>query len=109
MSCVCRKKRVEFSCKIISEKVHIHRKVKNMSKISICIGSACHLKGSHGVLEAFIALIAKYNINSQVDMAGDFCQGRCTEGVVIKIDDEVITNVSKDKVYDIFFEKVLKG
>ncbi|KYZ77587.1 NADH dehydrogenase [Anaerosporomusa subterranea] len=78
-----------------------------MVKISICIGSACHLRGAHNVLNAFTSLVEKYDTQAVVDIEGNFCQGRCTEGVVIKIDDEVITNVSKDKVHDIFVDKVL--
>ena len=79
-----------------------------MTTIAICIGSACHLRGAHGVLGAFRALLDRHNIAGSIELEGNFCQGRCTEGVVIKIDDEVITNVSQDKVYAIFREKVLK-
>ena len=79
-----------------------------MTTIAICIGSACHLRGAHGVLSAFSELVAKYKVSATVDLEGNFCQGRCTEGVVIKIDDEVITNVSQDKVFAIFRDKVLK-
>lgn len=78
-----------------------------MVTISICIGSACHLRGAHSVLEAFTALLEKYKVRGRVDIEGSFCQGNCTEGVVIKINDEVITNVAKDKVHDIFTSKVL--
>lgn len=78
-----------------------------MVVISICIGSACHLKGAHGVLNAFAALLQKYQVQGIVDIEGSFCQGRCTEGVVIKIDDEIITNVAKEKVHEIFTQKVL--
>jgi NADH-quinone oxidoreductase subunit G len=52
-------------------------------------------------------LISKYKINATVVMEGSFCQGKCNEGVVIKINDEIITNVSREKVYGIFAEKVL--
>lgn len=79
-----------------------------MTKIAICIGSACHLRGAHGVLSAFSALVEKYRISANIDLEGNFCQGRCTEGVVIKIDDEIITHVSQEKVFTIFQEKVLK-
>ena len=78
-----------------------------MVVISICIGSACHLKGAHGVLHAFAALLQKYQVQGTVDIEGSFCQGCCTEGVVIKIDDEIITNVAKEKVHEIFMQKVL--
>ncbi len=78
-----------------------------MVKISVCIGSACHLRGAHGVLNAFHALIRKYELNGTVDFSGSFCQGRCTEGVVVVINDEIITNVSPGNVYDLFQQKVL--
>ncbi|WP_425061216.1 hypothetical protein SCACP_20010 [Sporomusa carbonis] len=80
-----------------------------MIKISICFGSACHLRGAYNVLNAFRTLIDKYQVPSEIDIEGDFCQGKCTEGVVIKVNDEIITNVAKEKVYDIFMEKVLGG
>lgn len=78
-----------------------------MLKLSICFGSACHLRGAYGVLNAFKALIDKYQVKSEIDLEGNFCQGQCTEGVVIKVNDEIITNVVKEKVHDIFMEKVL--
>lgn len=78
-----------------------------MVTISICIGSACHLKGAHGVLEAFKLLIDKYRVNASISLEGNFCQNKCTEGVVIRVDDEIITNVSKERVHQIFSEKVL--
>lgn len=78
-----------------------------MVKISICIGSACHLRGAHGVLGAFTSLVEKHGVQATVEIEGNFCRGLCTEGVVIKINDEIITNVSKEKVYDIFMEKVV--
>ncbi|CVK19577.1 (2Fe-2S) ferredoxin domain-containing protein [Sporomusa sphaeroides] len=80
-----------------------------MLKLSICFGSACHLRGAYSVLNTFRALIDKYQIQSEIDIEGNFCQGKCTEGVVIKLNDEIITNVVKEKVYGIFMEKVLGG
>jgi len=79
-----------------------------MIKIAICFGSACHLRGAYGVLNAFRALLDKYKIEGTIDLEGGFCQGRCTEGVVIKINDEILTNVAKENVHDIFQRKVLE-
>lgn len=78
-----------------------------MVKIAICFGSACYLRGSYGVLNSFIALIEKYNVKAVVDIEGSFCKGLCTQGVVIKIDEEVITNIRREDVHKIFEEKVL--
>jgi NADH:ubiquinone oxidoreductase subunit E len=80
-----------------------------MTTISICVGSACHLRGSHDVLNVFKLLIERFGVNAKVVLEGNFCQGLCTEGVVIKVDGEIITNVTKAKAFEIFNEKVLKG
>ena len=79
-----------------------------MITVSVCLGSACHLKGANGVLEAFLALIEKHQAQASVHMAGSFCQGRCTEGVVVQIDDQLLTNVTRDQVHEIFFKYILK-
>lgn len=84
------------------------KEVQLMLKISICFGSACHLRGAYGVLNAFKALLDKYEIPGTIDLEGGFCQGQCTEGVVIKINDEIITNVATDNVDYIFQQKVLE-
>lgn len=78
-----------------------------MITVSVCLGSACHLKGANGVLEAFLALIEKHQIQAKVQMAGNFCQGLCTEGVVVQINDLILTHVTKDQVHDIFVKYLL--
>ena len=80
-----------------------------MVTISVCLGSACHLKGANAVLETFLALIDRYQAQANVQMAGSFCQGRCTEGVVVQIDDLLLTNVTKDQVFELFTKYVLNG
>ena len=79
-----------------------------MITVSVCLGSACHLKGANGVLEAFLAQIEKHQAQASVQMAGNFCQGRCTEGVVVQIDDHLLTNVTRDQVHEIFLKYILK-
>lgn len=77
--------------------------------ISVCLGSACHLKGANGVLDAFLALIEKHKAQAAVQMSGNFCQGRCTEGVVVQIGERIITHVTRDQVYELFAKYVLNG
>ena len=80
-----------------------------MITISVCLGSACHLNGANAVLDAFLALIDRYQAQAKVQMAGNFCQGRCTEGVVVQINDLILTNVTKDQVFELFTKYVLNG
>lgn len=79
------------------------------ARISVCLGSACHLRGSRAVLAAFSALVARHKLEVILTLEGHFCTDRCTKGVVVTIDDEVITGVTREQVYDIFMEKVLGG
>ena len=57
-------------------------------KITVCIGSSCHLKGSRRIIERLQALIAEHNLQDKVVMAGQFCMGDCQNGVCVTVDDE---------------------
>lgn len=73
--------------------------------IEICVGSSCHLKGSHELVELFQNEIKKRNIDADVTLAGCFCTGKCNrEGVTVVIDDEAHLGVTKDKFAE-FFDK----
>lgn len=55
-------------------------------KVTVCIGSSCHLKGSRQIVEELQYLIAKNNLQDKVDLGGTFCMGRCQEGVCVTVD-----------------------
>lgn len=76
-----------------------------MLKISVCIGSACHLKGSYNVINAFQQAIEKHKLNDKVEIGGTFCLGKCGEKVSILVDDEYF-DVAPENVSS-FFEEVV--
>ncbi|MGV8905858.1 MAG: (2Fe-2S) ferredoxin domain-containing protein [Acetobacterium sp.] len=78
-----------------------------MKTISICIGSACHVKGSYYVVKALNHLIAEQGLKDDIELVGSFCMGKCTDGVAVQCDD-VIYSVSMDNVKEIF-EKIVRG
>ena len=61
-----------------------------MISIQVCVGSSCHLKGAHDVVQAFKREISSRKLDQEVFLTGAFCLGRCIDGVSIKIDDELI-------------------
>lgn len=75
--------------------------------VSICIGSACHLNGSYDVKNIFQELIKFYQLDDKVTLEVAFCLGHCKDGVTIKINDEIITGLSKNNAEIIFRERVL--
>ena len=50
-------------------------------KITVCIGSSCHIKGSRQVVEQLQDLIRDNNLGDKVELAGTFCMGKCQQGV----------------------------
>lgn len=60
-----------------------------MLKITVCIGSSCHLKGSRLVVESLQKLIAEHHLEASIDFAGEFCMNRCNEkGVNLTVNGE---------------------
>lgn len=76
-------------------------------KVTVCIGSSCHVKGSRQVVEQLQSLIAENHLEDKVELAGTFCLGRCQEGVCVTVDGDS-HSVSPDTVID-FFETVVKA
>ena len=75
-------------------------------KVTVCIGSSCHLKGSRPVVEQLQALVASHQLNDKVDLGGTFCLGHCQQGVCVTVDDELYS-VSPETVTDFFNEHIL--
>ena len=78
-----------------------------MMKVTICLGSACHLKGSRQVVEDLQFLVAQNNLKEKVELSGKFCMGNCPNGVCVTIDGEVF-KVSPETTQE-FFEREIKA
>lgn len=57
-------------------------------KITICIGSSCHLKGSRQIVEELQRLVAENDLKDKIELAGKFCMGNCQNGVCVTLDEE---------------------
>lgn len=75
-------------------------------KVTVCIGSSCHIKGSRQVVEGLQYLIAKEDLGDKVELGGTFCMGKCQQGVCVTVDDKFFS-VKPDTVKDFFSENVL--
>lgn len=75
-------------------------------KVTVCIGSSCHLKGSRAVVERLQQLVAENNLKDRVELSGKFCMGNCRNGVSVTVNDELFS-VSPETVDDFFKQNVL--
>ena len=77
-----------------------------MLKITVCIGSSCHIKGSRQVVEQLQSLIAENNLGEKVDLGGTFCMGQCQKGVCVTVND-TLHSVTPETVQEFFNNEVL--
>ena len=79
-----------------------------MMKVNVCIGSACHLKGSYSVINALQELVKENKLEDQVEICAVFCLGHCTQAVSVQIDDGEVESVNPDNVQDFFEMHVIQ-
>ena len=75
-------------------------------KITVCIGSSCHIKGSRRVVEQLQRMISDNKLEGKVELGGTFCLGKCQQGVCVMVD-ESFYSVSPETVSDFFASEVL--
>lgn len=78
-----------------------------MTYIQICVGSACHLKGSAEIIEKMQSAITEHGVDDDVALAGSFCTGHCNRvGVTIIVNDVVHAGITP-ATFSEFFETVI--
>ena len=77
-----------------------------MLKITVCIGSSCHIKGSRQVVEQLQYLIAENGLGEKVELGGTFCMGKCQQGVCVTVND-TFHSVTPENVGEFFANEVL--
>jgi NADH:ubiquinone oxidoreductase subunit E len=75
-------------------------------KVTICIGSSCHLKGSRQVIEELQYLIAQNALGDKVELAGAFCMNNCKEGVCVTVG-EAMHSVTPGTAKNFFEQEIL--
>lgn len=77
-------------------------------RVTICIGSACHLKGSREIIQKMQELVKAKGVSGTVDLNGAFCSGNCVkDGVCVTVDGELFA--VKPEETEEFFEKEILG
>lgn len=76
-----------------------------MTDLKICVGSACHLKGSNDVINIFKYCVQSRDAADKVEIKAAFCLGHCTEAVSVCFMDKIYS-VNADTA-EKFFDKVV--
>lgn len=78
-----------------------------MTELSVCIGSACHLKGSYNLVQTFQQLIEENLLHDKIDFKANFCMKMCDKpGVTVSLNGEKFS-ITPEKASEFFKDKVL--
>ena len=80
-----------------------------MRVITVCVGSACHLKGSHDIINFFKEAIKQAGLEKEVELKGAFCMDQCTDGANVLIDDDIFHLGSADDAREVFEREILNS
>ncbi len=76
--------------------------------VQICVGSACHLKGSQEIVEMLERAVEEHGIADEVVLTGSFCIGKCNrEGVTVQVNDDVFVGVTRESFGEFFKMNIL--
>ena len=75
-------------------------------KITICIGSSCHLKGSRQIVEELQRLVKENQLDDKIELAGQFCMGNCQNGVCVTMEGQTYS-LTPETTSDFFAKEVL--
>ncbi len=77
--------------------------------VQVCVGSACHLKGSADIVELLQKKVEEYHLEDEVTLAGSFCIGKCNRvGVTVQVDDDIYVGITRESFKEFFSENILK-
>ena len=77
-----------------------------MIKVTVCIGSSCHIKGSRQVVEVLQRLVAEHDLGEVVELGGTFCMGECQKGVCVTVND-TFHSVTPETAAEFFANEIL--
>ena len=72
-------------------------------KISVCIGSSCFARGNELNVEVIQKYLEEHHLKDEVDLElqGALCRGRCADGPIVVVDDQIYTKVDRGVMLDL--------
>lgn len=76
-------------------------------EIQVCIGSACHKRGSYHIQKRLQELVEHHGVQDGVHVGVAFCLGQCENGITVQFGDRLVMGVCRDNVEEMFARYVL--
>ena len=79
------------------------------AKVTVCVGSSCHIRGSRAVLTRFAEIIEAENLRDEVSLVGSFCMERCGESMNWKFNDEDVSSRNVEEAEQTLRRKLVEA
>lgn len=81
-----------------------------MITLEVCVGSACHVKGSYNIINKLQELISENGLEDRIDIKAAFCFGRCAQAVSVQFEgeEEIFSLAPSSDSVTRFFETEIK-
>ncbi|MDR1248953.1 MAG: (2Fe-2S) ferredoxin domain-containing protein [Treponema sp.] len=77
-----------------------------MLELTVCIGSACHIKGAYNVIQTFQQLIEEKSLHDKIQFKSGFCMKQCQfPGVSVDVNGKR-HSVDADKAGEFFVSEL---
>lgn len=86
--------------RIVGDPIEVNQQAAPID-IQVCVGTSCYLKGSVNILKALTEKLKQEGYYDQVKLKAAFCCQQCAGGPMVIVDDQVISEVSLNKLSDI--------
>lgn len=73
-----------------------------MLTVSVCVGSACHRRGSYDVLTRFQDLAKRHGVEDRLSVVPMFCLGQCANGITVKVGEKLHLGCSAESAGELF-------
>lgn len=76
-------------------------------KITICMGSSCFARGNEENLRIIEKYLQENNLEAEVNLKGSCCEGHCSKGPNLLINDKIYHYVGKGILIDLLNKKLI--
>ena len=75
-----------------------------MIPVTVCVGTACYLRGSQDLLQKLLRRVAKAEGGERVDIRATFCSEGCDRGPTVRVHGHTLHHASLETVMELIGE-----
>lgn len=95
--------------RISGEEVAVEPATNAKTKIRVCVGTSCYLKGAYDVLKAFQDSIKECASSADFDLGATFCLEHCNGGPTVQVNEDVFSQMTPSKARELVQRRAAKG